>query len=123
MTGVKVRLPKEEEWELAGRGILGRRWPWGNEFDHKKCNTDESKVGDTTSVRRYEEGKSPYGCYDMAGNGWEWTDSWYDSINCVVRGGAWYLSVNDCRVSIRDRFVPVSTDDNVGFRCCQDFLK
>ncbi|HAW49373.1 TPA: hypothetical protein DCX16_00245 [bacterium] len=135
VTGVKVRLPKEEEWELAGRGILGRRWPWGNEFDHKKCNTNESRVGDTTSVRRYEEGKSPYGCYDMAGNVWEWCHDWYkvspgknpqgpdDRISRVLRGGSWYGYANGCRVANRYGDVPEDTGYNVGFRCCQDFLK
>ncbi len=123
VTGVKVRLPKEEEWELAGRGILGRRWPWGNEFDPEKCNAQESGVGNTTPVGKYEEGKSPYGCYDMAGNVWEWTDSWYDSSDCFVRGGAWCCSADGCRVADRDGDNPEFSDLDVGFRCCQDFLK
>ena len=32
----------------------------------------------TAPVGTYEEGKSPYGIYDLAGNVWEWARDWYD---------------------------------------------
>ncbi len=34
-----------------------------------------SSGGNTTPVGFYEEGKSGYGCYDMAGNIWNWCDT------------------------------------------------
>lgn len=70
------RLPTSREWEKAARGTDGRLYPWGNEFSEKKCNSLESGIGDTTPVHKYHGGVSPYGCYDMVGNVFEWVDDW-----------------------------------------------
>jgi formylglycine-generating enzyme required for sulfatase activity len=84
------RLPTEPEWHLAAQGTDGRTWPWGNEFDADKCNT----TGDRTMpVKSYPAGKSPFGCYNMSGNVWEWTESCRDDGRTrfvIIRGGSYF---------------------------------
>ena len=113
------QLPSEKQWERADRGTDGREFPWGNDFDKKKCNSVESGIGTTTRVTRYPNGISPSGCYDMAGNVWEWTSSWYDpSENYkILRGGSYYDTrrVASCYYSTWG--APSNIGKNIGFRC------
>jgi len=136
------RLPTEEEWEKAARGTKGRIFPWGNRFDISKANTPQSwlskgQKGGTAPVGSYEEGRSPYGLYDMAGNVYEWTSSWYrpypgnrvfnmhyGKVNKVLRGGSWYDCLSyGCGLSSpsynRTRFVPKIRNKGFGFRCAR----
>lgn len=119
--GFTYRLPSEEEWERAARGDDGNKYPWGDQFDPEKCNSQESGRGKPNRVNLYPNGISPYGCYDMAGNVWEWTSSfWDDSKNTyVIKGGAFHVSGEACRCASRFGTSPDNRNYFVGFRCAR----
>ncbi len=87
---VSRRLPTEPEWHLAAQGRDGRAWPWGAAFDASRCAPGGTGP---MPVRSLPEGRSPFGCYHMSGNVWEWTESERDDGHtrfAIVRGGSWF---------------------------------
>ena len=141
VTGRGYALPSEAEWEKGARGTDGRIYPWGNQWEATRCNSQESNLDKTTSVHAYPQGASPYGVLDMAGNVWEWTRSlWGKSLERpyyrypyrptdgrenldagrevarVVRGGAFYNPHGSVRCAYRDGFFPFLRNYHLGFR-------
>jgi hypothetical protein len=126
--GYTVELPHEYEWEVAARWPDNRFYPWGNEFDAAKANTNEGDdVGQTTAVGLYPHGANPtLNLHDLSGNVWEWCRNKYDNPDDeeidagdawrVLRGGSFGYNPLYTRAALRLDYPPVARNLNFGFR-------
>jgi iron(II)-dependent oxidoreductase len=137
------RLPNEAEWEVAAvankaadgsLGITKRTYPWGEEAPTAlRANLDGGRLG-TVDVAAHGAGDSPWGCRQMIGNVWEWTESTFlpypgfapdayreysapsFGTRKVLRGGAWATRGRMVTGLYRNFFGPDRCDVFAGFR-------
>ncbi len=130
---VGKRLPTEEQWQYAAQGESGRTYPWGSEWQADHCN--DGRAGGTTAVTTFPQGRSPWGCYDMCGNTWEWTESERSDGRtrfCLLKGGScykakgsdWYADggAQPCDFAAKFLLLWPGLDrcGTIGFRCVVD---
>ena len=132
LTGMRFRLPTEEEWEFAARGGNNSKGYVFSGADGTKKTAWHN--GNTRRLRKCgKKNANELGLYDMSGNVWEWTSTNYrfydkernarlgkDGEMIVIRGGAWQLPESSCRVAWRGKRLPDSQNSFGGFRLCID---
>ncbi len=119
------RLPREEEWEAAARGITHYSYPWGDTFQANHSNLWGAGDGYLFSapVGSFQAGASASGVMDMAGNVWEWVDTikrgQLQPDTRIVKGGGWTSNEKQASISFRNPVNLNMKNPTFGFRCAK----
>jgi hypothetical protein len=131
--GLPIRLPSEEEWQLAATGgDTARVYPWGADYRDglAHCKDGLQSPRAAAPVGLYPGGDSVDGIKDLAGNVWEWMATEVADDHppvreeggpCrVLRGGSWDGEPADGRSADRSGVDSGTRLIDVGFRLAQD---
>lgn len=112
------RLPIEKEWEYCCSAGSTTDYSFGD--DNKQLDRYAWYCANSKKSTQLVKKKLPnkFGLYDMHGNVWEWTGSFFsiDSSYRVLRGGSWYNDPQDLRSALRSYGRPGDRYDVFGFR-------
>jgi formylglycine-generating enzyme required for sulfatase activity len=108
------RLCTIEEWVNACRGESRVSYPYGTDYDQKRCPTEGEHPYPSGSFKNCGEG---YGLRDMVGNTWEWVNDKDGDYPFMVGGS--YLSGKHAHCGLVSKGTVATRTENTGFRCCK----
>lgn len=122
-TGLRIRLPRADEWEHACRAGSGGLFSWGDLATDTTANqhavTALSKASWMAPVGGLQA--NAFGLHDMHGNVWELTaDESDDGSSRVICGGSWRDPVLQGRCANRLHLPALAAHPLVGVRLALD---
>ena len=132
-----LNVPRTEHAQTIGMGIIGEdpattRIIWDGPQDGRMFYYSPWYA---RMMRLTLDGRGPFGCYDMCGNVWQWTESERSDGRtrfCIIRGGSffsargsnWYVDGGPRPANFATKFLlmwpGLDRCGTIGFRCVKD---